>query len=94
MYRRQGSKPSLGKEMQNSKMAVWGSLTNSCEKKRSEKQRRPLQASKTVDLRGDSLWVSRVWWGRGVSPPSSAKRTVEGDEEATKELSPVASQRR
>ena len=54
----------------------------------------PLQASKTVDLRGDSMWVSRVWWGRGVSPPSSAKRTVEGDEEATKELSPVASQRR
>ena len=29
-----------GKEMQNSKMAVWGGLTNSCEKKRSEKRRR------------------------------------------------------
>ena len=28
-----------GKEMQKSKMAVWGDLTNSCEKKRSEKQR-------------------------------------------------------
>ena len=26
--------------MQRSKMAVWGGLTNSCEKKRSEKQRR------------------------------------------------------
>ena len=26
--------------MQKSKMAVWGGLTNSCEKKRSEKQRR------------------------------------------------------
>ena len=26
--------------MQKSKMTVWGSLTNSCEKKRSEKQRR------------------------------------------------------
>ena len=26
--------------MQESKMAVWGGLTNSCEKKRSEKQRR------------------------------------------------------
>ena len=25
-----------GKEMQKSKMAVWGGLTNSCEKKRSE----------------------------------------------------------
>ena len=29
-----------GKEMQKSKVAVWGGLTNSCEKKRSEKQRR------------------------------------------------------
>ena len=29
-----------GKEVQKSKMAVWGGLTNSCEKKRSEKQRR------------------------------------------------------
>ena len=29
-----------GKEMQKSKMAVWGGLTNSCEKERSEKQRR------------------------------------------------------
>ena len=28
-----------GKEMQKSKMAVWGGLTNSCEKKRSKKQR-------------------------------------------------------
>ena len=39
-YRRQGSKPFHRKEMQKSKMAVWGGLTNSCEKKRSEKQRR------------------------------------------------------
>ena len=29
-----------GKEMQKREMAVWGGLTNSCEKKRSEKQRR------------------------------------------------------
>ena len=29
-----------GKEMQKSKTDVWGGLTNSCEKKRSEKQRR------------------------------------------------------
>ena len=29
-----------GKEMQKSKMTVWGGLTNSCEKKRSQKQRR------------------------------------------------------
>ena len=29
-----------GKEMQKSKMAVWEGLTNSCEKKRSEEQRK------------------------------------------------------
>ena len=29
-----------GKEMQKSKMAVWGGLTNCCEEKRGEKQRR------------------------------------------------------
>ena len=29
-----------GKEMQKSKRTVWGGLTNSCEKKRSKKQRR------------------------------------------------------
>ena len=38
LYRRQGSKPSPRK-MQKSEMAVWGGLTNSCEKKRNEKQR-------------------------------------------------------
>ena len=40
LYRRQGSRPPHGKEIPKSKMAVWGGLTNSCEKKRSEKQRR------------------------------------------------------
>ena len=39
LYRRQGSRPHR-REMQKSKMAVWGGLTNSCEKKGSEKQRR------------------------------------------------------
>ena len=45
LYRRQGSRPSPWKI--NAKMAVWGGLTNSCEKKRSEKQRRKgkIQAS-------------------------------------------------
>ena len=33
-------KKAFGEEMQQSKMAVWGGLTNSCEKKRSEKQKR------------------------------------------------------
>ena len=40
LYRRQGSRPSHGKEIQKSTMAVWGGLTNSCEKKRREEQRR------------------------------------------------------
>ena len=40
LYRRQGLDHSHRKEMQKSKMAVWGGLTNSCEKKKSEKQRR------------------------------------------------------
>ena len=38
LYRRQGS--IQGKEMQKSKVAVWGGRTNSCEKKRGEKKRR------------------------------------------------------
>ena len=40
LYRRLESNHPHGKEMQKSKMAVGGGLTNSCEKKRSEKQRR------------------------------------------------------
>ena len=47
LYRRQGSRPLPWKRNQKSKMAVWGGLTNSCEKKRGEKQRRKgkIQAS-------------------------------------------------
>ena len=40
LYRDSDQDHPHGKEMQKSKMAVWGGLTNSCEKKRSEKQRR------------------------------------------------------
>ena len=41
LYRRQGSRPSPKKRnVKKSKMAVSGGLTISCEKKRSEKQRR------------------------------------------------------
>ena len=41
LYRRQGSRPSpRKKKMQKSKMTVAQGLTNSCEKKRSQKQRR------------------------------------------------------
>ena len=36
MYRDRDQDHPHGKEMQKSKMAVWGGLTNSCEKKRGE----------------------------------------------------------
>ena len=38
LYRDMDQDHPHGKEMQKSKMAVWGGLTNSCEKKQSEKQ--------------------------------------------------------
>ena len=40
IVKRQGSRPSPWKKMQKSKMAIWGGLTNSCEKERGKKQRR------------------------------------------------------
>ena len=40
LYRRQGSRPSPWKQNETSKMVDRGGLTNSCEKKRSEKQKR------------------------------------------------------
>ena len=40
LYRRRIKNIPMEKKMQKSKMAVWGGLTNSCEKKRGEKQRR------------------------------------------------------
>ena len=41
LYRRQGSRPFFAwKRNAKGKMALWGGLTNSCEKKRSKKQRR------------------------------------------------------
>ena len=36
MYRRQDQDHPQGKEIQKSKMALWGGLTNNCEKKRGE----------------------------------------------------------
>ena len=47
LCRRQDQDHPHGKEMKKSKMAVWGGLTNRCEKKRGEKQRRKgkIQAS-------------------------------------------------
>ena len=41
-----GIEHSHGKVMQKSKMAVWGGLTKSCEKKRSEKKRSEKQRRK------------------------------------------------
>ena len=47
LYRRQGSRPSHRKEFQKSKFAVWGSLTNSCEKKKSFK---PKEKEKHISI--------------------------------------------
>ena len=44
------------KEMQKGKMAVWGGLTNSCEKKRSKKQRRKGKIQ-PAHPKGDQSWV-------------------------------------
>ena len=40
LYRRQGSRPSPWKRNEKSKIAVWGSLTNSSEKEGSKRQKR------------------------------------------------------
>ena len=40
LYKRQGLRSSPWKRNQKSKLNVWGGLTNTCENKRSEKQRR------------------------------------------------------
>ena len=40
LYRRQESRPSPWKRNAKKQNAVWGGLTNRCEKKKSEKQRR------------------------------------------------------
>ena len=49
--------------MQKSKMAVWGGLTNSCEKKRSKKQRRkgkifPFEQLQRIARRGRKAFLS------------------------------------
>ena len=49
LYRRQGSRPSPWKRNSKKQNGCWGGLTNICEKKRSEKQRRKgkIQASES-----------------------------------------------
>ena len=56
LYRTQGSRPSPWKEMQKSKMVVWGGLRNSCEKKRSKRQRRK---GKTYPLNAEFQRIAR-----------------------------------
>ena len=48
LYRRQGLRPSHGKEMQKSKMTVCGGLTNSCEMKRSEIMEKAREFQKNI----------------------------------------------
>ena len=60
LYKRQASRPSQGKEMQKRKMAVWGGLTNSCEKKRSEKQRKKKrEKEKYIHLNAEFQRIAR-----------------------------------
>ena len=40
LYRRQGPIIPMEKKCKKTKMALWGALTNSCEKKRGKKERR------------------------------------------------------
>ena len=47
-----------GKEMQESKMAVWGGLTNSCEKKISKKQKRKGKISSVQSLSHVRLYAT------------------------------------
>ena len=58
--------PFLKPEMQKSKMAVWGGLTNTCEKKRSKKQRRkgkiyPLECRVSKIARREKAFLSDQW---------------------------------
>ena len=64
--------------MQKSKMAIWGGLTNSCEKKRSEKQRRkgkiyPLECRVPKNSSGSDKQIQRIRFDR-----KSALRTMDG----------------
>ena len=45
--------------MQKSKTAVWGGLTNSCEKKRSEKQRRKGEKERHMHLNAEFQRIAR-----------------------------------
>ena len=67
MYRRQESNYPQEKEMQKSKMAVWGGLTNSCEKKRSEKKMKAERQRIDAFELGCQRRLLRVPWTAGRS---------------------------
>ena len=56
LYRRQRSRPFHGKEMQKSKMAVWGGLTNSCAE---EKQKAKEKKERYTHLNAEFQRVAR-----------------------------------
>jgi len=68
-YKRQGSRSSPWKRNAKSKMATWGGLTNTCDKKRSEKRRLINADSAIISLRWFKQryvrcffsWVSRTY---------------------------------
>ena len=72
------------KEMQKNKMAVWGGLTNSSEKKRSEKQRRKgkiytfeCRVPKNSKERLESLPQWSIQRNRGKNRMGKPKRSVQ-----------------
>ena len=52
--------------MQKSKMAVWGGLTNSCEKKRSKKQRSKAGLEKAMATHSSTLARRTPWTSRNL----------------------------
>ena len=68
LYRRQGSRPSPWKRNVKKQIAVWGGLTNSCEKKRSEKSKGEKERYKHLNAEFQRI-------ARRVRKPSSAINT-------------------
>ena len=74
LYRRQGSRPSPWKRKAKRQMAVWGGLTNSCEKKRSENKR---QKERYTHLNVDFQRIARR--GKKAFPSDQCKEIEENN---------------
>ena len=80
LYRRQGARPSPKKEMQKSKMALWGGLTNSCEKKRSEEKKKKRREAKAKEKRKDiptwTMPLEQRWNQNGYQSLSTVSQST------------------